>query len=173
MVDFHPPQPPFVNSNGFRCPELYPAKFILGPIQFVGQQSRADFLSLEEDFDETDLDFEEIDIITSNVVCTRAVAIRIVNKIRQHYNKLNAVVVEKEKDSTHNTHFNHGKIDLKSLENFQKNRTLEEEAEDIDETDLDPDEIDTVMHQADCTRAQAVKALKKHRNMVDAIIDLT
>ena len=42
-----------------------------------------------------------------------------------------------------------------------------------DEAGLDPDEITTVMSQAQCSRAKAVKALKKHKNIVDAILELT
>ncbi len=42
-----------------------------------------------------------------------------------------------------------------------------------DETGLDAAEIDTIMSQANCSRAKAVKALKKHKNMVDAILELT
>jgi NACalpha-BTF3-like transcription factor len=43
-------------------------------------------------------------------------------------------------------------------------------AEDaVDETDVDPDEITIVMDQAYFSRATAVKALKKHKNIVDAI----
>jgi nascent polypeptide-associated complex subunit alpha len=54
----------------------------------------------------------------------------------------------------------------------------EEEEEDVggdaaDEAGLDPDEITTVMNQANCSRAKAVKALKKHKNIVDAILELT
>jgi len=44
---------------------------------------------------------------------------------------------------------------------------------DVDETGLDPDEIQTVMTQVSCTRAQAVEALKKSGNIVDAILALT
>jgi len=43
----------------------------------------------------------------------------------------------------------------------------------VDETGLDPDEIQTVMTQTSCTRPQAVKALKKSGNIVDAILALT
>jgi len=43
----------------------------------------------------------------------------------------------------------------------------------VDETGLDPEEIQTVMAQASTTRAKAVKALKKHKNIVDAILELT
>jgi len=46
-------------------------------------------------------------------------------------------------------------------------------ATDVDETGLDPDEIQTVMTQVSCTRAQAVEALKKSGNIVDAILALT
>ena len=49
----------------------------------------------------------------------------------------------------------------------------EESGEAPDESGLDPDEITTVMNQANCSRAKAVKALKKHKNIVDAILELT
>merc|ERR1711966_70542 len=48
-----------------------------------------------------------------------------------------------------------------------------DDAGDADETGLDPDEIQTVMAQAACTRAKAVKALKKNHNIVDAILELS
>merc|ERR1712154_10770 len=44
---------------------------------------------------------------------------------------------------------------------------------DVDESGLDPDEIQTVIDQAHCTRAKAVAALRKNNNIVDAILDLT
>jgi len=46
-------------------------------------------------------------------------------------------------------------------------------AESTDEGDLDADEIQTVMNQTSCTRGQAVAALKKSGNIVDAILALT
>jgi len=50
----------------------------------------------------------------------------------------------------------------------------EEEGDDeIDESGLDPDEIKTIMQQASCSRSRAVKALRKHKNLVDAILELT
>jgi len=49
----------------------------------------------------------------------------------------------------------------------------EETAGTVDETGLDPDEINTVMSQANCSRAKAVKALRKNKNIVDAILELT
>jgi len=49
----------------------------------------------------------------------------------------------------------------------------EEPTDDQDESGLDPEEISTIMSQANCSRAKAVKALKKHKNMVDAILELT
>jgi len=45
--------------------------------------------------------------------------------------------------------------------------------EAADEAGLDPDEITTVMNQANCSRARAVKALRKHKSIVDAILELT
>jgi len=42
-----------------------------------------------------------------------------------------------------------------------------------DETGLDSDEIQTVINQTQCTRQQAVAALKKSGNIVDAILALT
>lgn len=49
----------------------------------------------------------------------------------------------------------------------------EDETGDVDETGLDSDEINTVMSQASCSRAKAVKALRKNKNIVDAILELT
>jgi len=46
-------------------------------------------------------------------------------------------------------------------------------SEKPDETGLDADEITTVMVQANCSRTKAVKALRKHNNIVDAILELT
>jgi len=43
----------------------------------------------------------------------------------------------------------------------------------LDETGLDADEIQTVMNQASVSRAKAVKALRKNKNIVDAILELT
>jgi len=50
---------------------------------------------------------------------------------------------------------------------------VDDDDEEVDETGLDPDEIQTVMSQANASRAKAVKALKKHSNIVDAILELT
>jgi len=44
---------------------------------------------------------------------------------------------------------------------------------DVDESGIDADEIQTVMNQVTCTRAQAIAALKKSGNIVDAILALT
>lgn len=49
----------------------------------------------------------------------------------------------------------------------------EEDNETVDESGLDPDEINTIMTQANCSRAKAVKALRKNKNIVDAILELT
>jgi len=46
-------------------------------------------------------------------------------------------------------------------------------SESVDDSDLDSDEIQTVINQTQCTRAQAVAALKKSGNIVDAILALT
>ncbi len=43
----------------------------------------------------------------------------------------------------------------------------------VDETGLDPEEIQTVVAQAGVSRAKAVKALRKNKNIVDAILELT
>jgi len=43
----------------------------------------------------------------------------------------------------------------------------------IDETGLDPEEITTITNQTNCTRSQAVGALRKTGNIVDAILALT
>jgi nascent polypeptide-associated complex subunit alpha len=45
--------------------------------------------------------------------------------------------------------------------------------EDGDESGLDKDEINTIMTQANCSRSKAVKALRTHGNIVDAILELT
>merc|ERR1712165_228570 len=45
--------------------------------------------------------------------------------------------------------------------------------EEVDETGLDPDEIETIVNQASVSRARAVKALRKNNNIVDAILELT
>jgi len=49
----------------------------------------------------------------------------------------------------------------------------EEDTGDVDDSGLDADEINTVMSQANCSRAKAVKALRKNKNIVDAILELT
>jgi len=49
----------------------------------------------------------------------------------------------------------------------------DDDEENADESGLDKDEINTIMSQASCSRAKAVKALKKHGNIVDAILELT
>lgn len=48
-----------------------------------------------------------------------------------------------------------------------------EEEGEVDETGVDADEVETVMSQAGCSRAKAVRALKKHNSIVDAILELT
>jgi len=47
------------------------------------------------------------------------------------------------------------------------------DGDDEDEDGLDPDEIQTIMAQASCSRGKAVKALRKNKNIVDAILELT
>jgi len=49
----------------------------------------------------------------------------------------------------------------------------EDDDEEVDESGLEADEIQTVMSQANCSRAKAVKALRKNKNIVDAILELT
>jgi len=49
----------------------------------------------------------------------------------------------------------------------------EVDADSVDETGLDADEINTVMSQANVSRSRAVKALRKNKNIVDAILELT
>jgi len=56
--------------------------------------------------------------------------------------------------------------------------TVEEAGDDdeegsVDETGLNKEEIATIVQQANTTRAKAVRALKKHGNIVDAILELT
>merc|ERR1719150_1207357 len=45
--------------------------------------------------------------------------------------------------------------------------------DDVDVDGLDATEIQTVMQQANCSKSKAVKALRKHNNIVDAILALT
>jgi len=49
----------------------------------------------------------------------------------------------------------------------------EDDGEEVDDKGLDKDEINTIMQQASCSRAKAIKALRKHGNLVDAILELT
>jgi NACalpha-BTF3-like transcription factor len=42
----------------------------------------------------------------------------------------------------------------------------------VDEEGLHPDEIGRVIHETGCTRAQAVRALRRHGDIVDAILSL-
>lgn len=49
----------------------------------------------------------------------------------------------------------------------------DDDDEEVDEAGLDKDEVDTIVAQAGCSRAKAVKALRKNGNIVDAIIELT
>ncbi len=51
--------------------------------------------------------------------------------------------------------------------------TVEDPNEVVDETGLDAEEIQTVMTQAGVSRAKAAKALRKNKNIVDAILELT
>lgn len=51
--------------------------------------------------------------------------------------------------------------------------TEADDGEAPDETGLAPDEIQTIIDQANCSRAKAVKALRKCGNIVDAILELT
>jgi nascent polypeptide-associated complex subunit alpha len=47
-------------------------------------------------------------------------------------------------------------------------------AEDVDESDIDPKDIELVIAQASCTRAAAVAALKRNdKDIVNAIMELT
>merc|ERR1712087_184176 len=49
----------------------------------------------------------------------------------------------------------------------------DDDDEDVDVDGLDATEIQTVMQQANCSKSKAVKALRKHKNIVDAILALT
>ena len=50
----------------------------------------------------------------------------------------------------------------------------DEEEEDVDETGVEPRDIDLVMTQAGVSRSKAVKALKAHSgDIVSAIMELT
>jgi len=51
--------------------------------------------------------------------------------------------------------------------------TADDSSEVVDDSGLDADEIQTIMTQANCSRAKAVKALRKNKNIVDAILELT
>jgi hypothetical protein len=42
--------------------------------------------------------------------------------------------------------------------------------DEVDETGLDPEEIDIIVAQTNCSRARAAKALRKHGDMIDAIL---
>lgn len=46
------------------------------------------------------------------------------------------------------------------------------EGNEDDESDLDPTDIDMVMKQGFCSRAKAVKALRTHEDIVDAVMAL-
>jgi NACalpha-BTF3-like transcription factor len=48
----------------------------------------------------------------------------------------------------------------------------EEGLDHAEEDGLDPAEIATVIDQTGCTRAQAIRALRRHDNLVDAIVSL-
>jgi NACalpha-BTF3-like transcription factor len=65
----------------------------------------------------------------------------------------------------------------KFFEAVKKKKLTNENNEFVEEVDqhgnkLDEDEIHTIMSQADCSRSKAVIALKKHGNIVDAILEL-
>lgn len=64
-------------------------------------------------------------------------------------------------------------IQMPSMEAPSKEAEEDDSTESVDETGLDQDEITTVMNQANCSRTKAVKALRKHNNIVDAILELT
>jgi len=67
-------------------------------------------------------------------------------------------------------------VGVGDLANQTSKATLEEPSdddEDVDDSGLDASEISTVMQQASCTKGKAVKALRKHKNIVDAILALT
>lgn len=67
-------------------------------------------------------------------------------------------------------------VGVGDLANQTSKATLEEpsdDEEDVDDSGLDASEISTVMQQASCTKGKAVKALRKHKNIVDAILALT
>mmetsp|Transcript_4729 Transcript_4729/g.6710 ORF Transcript_4729/g.6710 Transcript_4729/m.6710 type:complete len:201 (-) Transcript_4729:243-845(-) len=53
------------------------------------------------------------------------------------------------------------------------NAAEDEEDGEVDDSGLDPDEINTIMSQTGCAKAAAVQALKKKGNIVDAILALT
>jgi len=68
-------------------------------------------------------------------------------------------------------------VGVGDLANQTSKATLEEPSddddEDVDDSGLDASEISTVMQQASCSKGKAVKALRKHKNIVDAILALT
>lgn len=53
---------------------------------------------------------------------------------------------------------------------MESKSAVEDDAGDADETGLDADEIATIMTQSHCSRSKAVSALRKHGNIVDAIL---
>jgi nascent polypeptide-associated complex subunit alpha len=60
-----------------------------------------------------------------------------------------------------------------SASSSSASRSTPSATDSVDEGGLDSDEIQTVINQTQCTRAQAVAALKKSGNIVDAILALT
>jgi nascent polypeptide-associated complex subunit alpha len=67
-------------------------------------------------------------------------------------------------------------VGLGDLADQTSKATIEEPSdddEDVDDAGLDASEISTVMQQASCSKGKAVKALRKHKNIVDAILALT
>lgn len=56
-------------------------------------------------------------------------------------------------------------------EEVEEVEEVEEDGE-VDETGLDTEEIDAIVAQTGCSRFKAVKALREHENVVDALVSL-
>jgi nascent polypeptide-associated complex subunit alpha len=63
--------------------------------------------------------------------------------------------------------------DMPALQDDESMPALAGDDDDADATGLDDDELQTIVAQANCTKGAAIKALRKHGNIVDAILELT
>lgn len=65
-------------------------------------------------------------------------------------------------------------VPLPDEQKIKAKATIEDDNEVVDDTGIDPKDIDLVMQQASVTRNQAVRALKKNNSdIVNAIMDLS